>query len=52
MDSSNTGYLLFVGKYNNKNTVVKDNLIYNSDKLLSTEGAITNVNNTMITQSQ
>ena len=52
MDSSNTGYLLFVGKYNNKNTVVKDNLIYNSDKLLSTVGAITNVNNTMITQSQ
>ena len=52
MDSSNTGFLLFVGKYNNKNTVVKDNLIYNSDKLLSTVGAITNVNNTMITQSQ
>ena len=52
MDNSNTGYLLYVGKWNNKNTVVKDNLIYNSDKLLSTEGAITNVNNTTITQSQ
>ena len=49
MDNSNTGYLLYVGKYNNKNTVVKDNLIYNSDKLLSTVGAITNVNNIMIT---
>lgn len=47
-DISNNGYLLYVGKYNDKRTVVKDNIVYNSDKLLSTVGAITNINNIMI----